>query len=142
MQAGVANILGPGTTTRAIARALTVEKSLVGVDVVRDGQLMAKDVTQAQLLNLTETTPARIIVTPIGGQGFLFGRGNQQIGPEVIRKVGRENIIVVSTSDKLRALRLQPLIVDTGDPEVDALLAGYFSVVTGYKERIVYKVIS
>jgi predicted polyphosphate/ATP-dependent NAD kinase len=102
---------------------------------------VAKDVTQAQLLNLTETMPARIIVTPIGGQGFLFGRGNQQIGPEVIRKVGRENIIVVSTSDKLRALRLQPLIVDTGDAEVDALLAGYFNVVTGYKERMVYKVI-
>jgi predicted polyphosphate/ATP-dependent NAD kinase len=142
LQAGVAYILGPGTTTRAIAQALTVEKTLVGVDVVRDGRLMAKDVTQEQLLNLTETMPARIIVTPIGGQGFLFGRGNQQIGPEVIRKVGRENIIVVSTSDKLRALRLQPLIVDTGDPEVDALLAGYFSVVTGYKERIVYKVIS
>jgi predicted polyphosphate/ATP-dependent NAD kinase len=141
MQAGVAYILGPGTTTRAIAQALTVEKTLVGVDVVRDGQLLAKDVTQAQLLNLTESMPARIIVTPIGGQGFLFGRGNQQIGPEVIRRVGRENIIVVSTSDKLRALRFQPLIVDTGDAEVDALLAGYFIVATGYKERMVYKVV-
>jgi predicted polyphosphate/ATP-dependent NAD kinase len=86
--------------------------------------------------------PAKIIVTPIGGQGFLFGRGNQQIGPEVIRKVGRENIIVVSTSDKLRALRLQPLIVDTGDAEVDALLEGYFHVVTGYKEQMMYKVVS
>ncbi len=142
MQSGVAYILGPGTTTRAIAQELNVEKTLVGVDVVRDGKLIAKDVTQAQLLDLLETMPARIIVTPIGGQGFLFGRGNQQIGPEVIRKVGRENIIVVSTSDKLRALRLQPLIVDTGDAEVDALLAGYFSVVTGYKERMVYKVVS
>ena len=142
MQAGVAYILGPGTTTRAIAQALTVEKTLVGVDVVRDGQLIAKDVGQAQLLSLIETMPARIVVTPIGGQGFLFGRGNQQIGPEVIRKVGRENIIVVSTSDKLRALRLQPLIVDTGDDEADALLAGYFNVVTGYKERMVYKVVS
>ena len=139
---GIAYILGPGTTTRAIARELNVEKTLVGVDVVRDGQLIAKDVTQAQLLNLLETMPARIIVTPIGGQGFLFGRGNQQIGPEVIRKVGRENIIVVSTSAKLRALRLQPLIVDTGDAEVDALLEGYFHVITGYKEQMVYKVIS
>src|SRR4030042_472561 len=77
----------------------------------------------------------------MGGQGFLIGRGNQQIGPEVIRQVGRENIIVISTSDKLRALRLQPLIVDTGDAEVDALLAGYFNIVTGYKERMVYKVV-
>jgi predicted polyphosphate/ATP-dependent NAD kinase len=142
MQAGVAYILGPGTTTRAIAQALAVEKTLVGVDVVRDGKLVAKDVTQAQLLRLTKTLPARIIVTPIGGQGFLFGRGNQQIGPEVIRRVGRENILVVSTADKLRALRLQPLLVDTGDAEVDALLAGYLTIVTGYKERMVYKVVS
>jgi predicted polyphosphate/ATP-dependent NAD kinase len=142
MQSGVAYILGPGTTTRAIAQELNVEKTLVGVDVVRDGKLIAKDVTQKQLLELIEAMPAKVIVTPIGGQGFLFGRGNQQIGPEVIRKVGRGNIIVVSTSDKLRALRMQPLIVDTGDPEVDALLEGYFSVVTGYKEQMVYKVIS
>jgi predicted polyphosphate/ATP-dependent NAD kinase len=86
--------------------------------------------------------PAKIVVTPIGGQGFLFGRGNQQIGPAVIRKVGRENIIVVSTTDKLCALRMQPLLVDTGESEVDALLEGYFTVVTGYKERMVYKVVS
>jgi predicted polyphosphate/ATP-dependent NAD kinase len=142
MEAGVAYILGPGTTTRAIAQALNLEKTLVGVDVVRDGRLTAKDVTQAQLLDLTETVPARIVVTPIGGQGFLFGRGNQPIGPEVICRVGRENIIVVGTADKLRALRLQPLIVDTGDTEVDALLAGYFNIVTGYRERMVYKVVS
>jgi predicted polyphosphate/ATP-dependent NAD kinase len=142
MQPGVVFILGPGTTIRAIAQALTVEKTLVGVDVVRDGQLLAKDVNQAQLLGLTKTAPSRIVVTPIGGQGFLFGRGNQQIGPEVIRQVGRENIIVVSTADKLRALRLQPLLVDTGDADADALLAGYFNVVTGYKERMVYKVVS
>jgi predicted polyphosphate/ATP-dependent NAD kinase len=142
MQSGIAYILGPGTTTRAIAQELNVEKTLVGVDVVRDGKLIAKDVTQKQLLELTEAMPAKIIVTPIGGQGFLFGRGNQQIGPEVIRKVGRENIIVVGTSNKLRALRFQPLLVDTGDSEVDALLTGYFNVVTGYQERMVYKVIS
>lgn len=140
MRAGVAYILGPGTTTRAIAQALNLEKTLVGVDVVCDGKLFARDVTQTQLLDLLETTSAKIIVTPIGGQGFLFGRGNQQIGPEVIRKVGRENILVVSTADKLRALRMQPLLVDTGDSEVDVLLAGYFTVVTGYRERMMYKV--
>jgi len=141
MEPGVAYILGPGTTTRAIAQALGVEKTLVGVDVIRDGQLIGRDVTQAQLLQVVETMPARIIVTPIGGQGFLFGRGNQQIGPEVIRKVGRENIIVISTASKLRGLRFQPFLVDTGDAEVDALLAGYFIVITGYRERMVYKVI-
>jgi predicted polyphosphate/ATP-dependent NAD kinase len=142
MQAGMAYILGPGTTTRAIAHALNLKKTLVGVDVICDGKLIAQDVTQSQLLALLGTTHARIIVTPIGGQGFLFGRGNQQIGPEVIRKVGRENIIVVSTSAKLNALRLQPLLVDTGNAEVDKLLAGYFNVITGYSERVTYKVVS
>jgi predicted polyphosphate/ATP-dependent NAD kinase len=142
MQAGMAYILGPGTTTRAVAEALKLEKTLVGVDVVRDGKLIARDVTHSQLLRLLETMPAQIIVTPIGGQGFLFGRGNQQIGPEVIRKIGRENILVVSTSDKLRALRSQPFLVDTGDSAVDALLAGYFTVITGYKERVMYKAVS
>lgn len=140
MQADVAYILGPGTTTRAIAQRLNVEKTLVGVDVVRNGQLVARDVSQSQLLELLEQFPGVIIVTPIGGQGFLFGRGNQQIGPQVIRKVGRENILVVSTAHKLCALRMQPLLVDTGDAQVDQLLAGYFSVVTGYRERMVYKV--
>ena len=142
MQAGVVYILGPGTTIRAIAQGLKVEKTLVGVDILCDGKLIGKDVSQFQILDLIRARPAKIVVTPIGGQGFLFGRGNQQIGPEVIRNVGRENIIVVSTSDKLRALRTQPLLVDTGDADVNALLAGYFSVITGYKERTVYKVVA
>jgi len=142
MQPGVLYILGPGTTTRAIARQMDVPKTLVGVDVVCDGNLVAQDVNQSQLLTMIETAPAKIVVTPIGGQGFLFGRGNQQIGPEVIRRVGRENIIVVSTSDKLNALRAQPLLVDTGSPDVDAMLAGYFTVITGFAERTVYRVAS
>jgi predicted polyphosphate/ATP-dependent NAD kinase len=142
MQTDVAYILAPGTTTRAIARALNLEKTLVGVDVVRNGKLIVQDATHAQLLDLVNKMPTRIIVTPIGGQGFLFGRGNQQIDPEVIRKVGRENIIVVSTSSKLNALRLQPLLVDTGDETVDELLAGYFPVITGYNEQRMHKVVS
>ena len=117
-----------------------MEKTLVGVDVVCNGKLILQDATQAQLLDLVNGTPARIIVTPIGGQGFLFGRGDQQISPEVIRKVGRENIIVVSASSKLNALRFQPLLVDTGDEIVDQLLAGYFPVITGYNEQMMCKV--
>jgi predicted polyphosphate/ATP-dependent NAD kinase len=142
MQTGVRYILGPGTTTRAIADALNVEKTLVGVDVICDGRLIGKDVTQEQLISLIEAVPAQIIVTPIGGQGFLFGRGNQQIGPEVIRKVGRENIIVASTFNKLRTLHAQPFIVDTGDTEVDTMLTGYITVITGYKEHAIYRIIA
>jgi predicted polyphosphate/ATP-dependent NAD kinase len=79
-------------------------------------------------------------VTPVGGQGFLFGRGNQQISPKVIQKVGRDNIIVVSLSEKLNALQGEPLLVDTGDPSLDEMLAGYMSMVVGYRERVVYRV--
>jgi predicted polyphosphate/ATP-dependent NAD kinase len=142
MRSNILYILGPGTTTRTLAQKLGLAKTLVGVDVIRGRVLIAQDVTQAQLLTLIESGPAKIIVTPIGGQGFLFGRGNQQIGPEVIRRVGRENIIVISTPDKLNALRMQPLLVDTGDDEVDALLVGHFTIITGYHERTVYRVVS
>jgi predicted polyphosphate/ATP-dependent NAD kinase len=141
MEAGCLYILGPGTTTRAIAARLGLPKTLIGVDVVANGKLAAADANQAQLLALLEGRPAKIVVTPIGGQGYLFGRGNQQIGPQVIRRVGRENIVVISTPGKIHALGGRPLWVDTGDREVDEMLGGYFRVVTGYKEQIVYKVV-
>jgi predicted polyphosphate/ATP-dependent NAD kinase len=102
--------------------------------------VIAADANESQLLALLEGQKAKIIVTPIGGQGYIFGRGNQQISPRVIEKVGRENIIVVSTPDKLHALGTQPLLVDTGDRAVDESLSGYTTVVTGYNERAVRKV--
>jgi predicted polyphosphate/ATP-dependent NAD kinase len=104
---------------------------------------LATDANEAQLLALLDEGDgrrAKIVVTPIGGQGYLFGRGNQQISPRVIQKVGRENIVVVSTPDKLYALGSQPLLVDTGDRPVDEMLSGYMMVVTGYNERAVRKV--
>jgi predicted polyphosphate/ATP-dependent NAD kinase len=143
MEPGVVYILGPGTTTRTIAEALGVEKTLLGVDVVRDGQVIARDANEARLLALLDehrSSEARIIVTPIGGQGYLFGRGNQQISPSVIERVGREQILAVSTPDKLYHLGTQPLLVDTGDREVDEMLSGYITVVTGTNERAVRKV--
>jgi predicted polyphosphate/ATP-dependent NAD kinase len=133
--------IGPGTTTRAIAAKLGLDKTLLGVDVVLNGKLLAADVNEAQLLAMLEAGQrAKIVVTPIGGQGHIFGRGNQQLSPKVIKKVGRENIIVVSTKEKLYSLGSRPLLVDTGDPGVDQMLGGYLAVVTGYRERAVRKV--
>jgi predicted polyphosphate/ATP-dependent NAD kinase len=147
MEDGILYIIGPGTTTRAITNELGLEKTLLGVDVVIRGageeakaRLVAADANESQLLALLEGQKAKIIVTPIGGQGYIFGRGNQQISPRVIEKVGRENIVVVSTPDKLHALGTQPLLVDTGDRAVDESLSGYTTVVTGYNERAVRKV--
>ncbi|HJX38407.1 MAG TPA: ATP-NAD kinase family protein, partial [Anaerolineae bacterium] len=130
-------ILGPGTTVRAVAERLGLEKTLLGVDVTLAGQLVALDVGEAQLLELLRGNRAKIVVTPIGGQGCIFGRGNQQISPRVITEVGKGNIIVVSTVEKLNSRGGQPLWVDTGDREVDEMLSGYARVVTGYHEQIV-----
>jgi predicted polyphosphate/ATP-dependent NAD kinase len=136
-------IIGPGTTTRAIAEEMGLEKTLLGVDAVLNRELIARDVSEAQLLALLDghgDGEVRIVVTPIGGQGYLFGRGNQQISPRVIERVGREQVMVVSTPEKLYALGSQPLLVDTGNRAVDEMLSGYLTVVTGYNERAVRKV--
>lgn len=139
MEPGTLYALGPGTTTRAIATRLGVPKTLVGVDAVRGGALVAADVSERQLLDLIADQPARVVVTPIGGQGFLFGRGNQPLGPRVLRQVGRDRISVVCTPAKLAALGGRPFLVDTGDPATDAWLAGYVSVIAGYHDRVIYK---
>ena len=133
-------VIGPGTTTRAIASRLGLNKTLIGVDVICNGKLVAADVNESQLLRLLEGRKAKVIVTPIGGQGYIFGRGNQQISPSVIKKVGKQNVIVVSTADKIHSLRGRPFLVDTGDVTVDQMLSGYVRVVTGYNEQIIYKV--
>ncbi len=106
-----------------------------------DGKIIAADAGEADLLYLlAETSPAGIIVTPIGGQGCLLGRGNQPISPLVIRKVGRSHIHVISTPEKIQRLHGSSLWVDSGDDGVDEMLSGYFQVLTGYKESIMVKV--
>jgi predicted polyphosphate/ATP-dependent NAD kinase len=134
------HIIGPGTTTRAITSRLGLDKTLIGVDVVSGGELVAKDVNESHLLELLDGRRAGIIVTPIGGQGYIFGRGNQQISPRVIEAVGKDSITVVSTTEKIHGLSGRPLLVDTGNRAVDRMLSGYVQVVTGYNERIVYRV--
>ena len=133
-------ILGPGTTLRPIMERLGLQKTLLGVDVVENKRLLASDVNEKRLNEIIDDRNAKIIVTVIGGQGFLFGRGNQQISPKIIRKVGRDNIIVVATPEKLASLRGRPLLVDSGDKKVDRMLGGYIQVITSYGRRSVYPV--
>ena len=83
---------------------------------------------------------AFIVVTVIGGQGHVFGRGNQQLSPAVIRRVGADHVLVIATQTKLLSLEGRPLLVDTGDPALDADLCGYVKVVTGLGERTMYRV--
>ena len=93
MSDGAIWILGPGTTTRHIATALGLPKTLIGVDLYRNLEPIAKDANERDMLRWLDGAPARIVVTPIGGQGYLFGRGNQQLSPDVIRRVGKANIL-------------------------------------------------
>ncbi len=136
-------ILGPGSTVFGVEQRLGVEGTLLGVDVMRGHELVALDATERRLLELLgpkEGQKAKIVVTIIGGQGYIFGRGNQQISPRVIERVGRENIVVVATKTKVAALGGRRLLVDTGSEETNAMLCGYVRVVTGYDEEIVAKV--
>jgi predicted polyphosphate/ATP-dependent NAD kinase len=136
-------ILGPGTTTRAITTRLGLPKTLLGVDVVRDGRVVASDANERDLLRLLAGgSPATVVVTPIGGQGYIFGRGNQQVSPDVLRLVGRDNMLIVATTGKLASLYGAPLLLDTGDPELDAQLGGFARVVTGYRSEAVYAITS
>lgn len=139
MEENTLYILGPGTTLKTLADELGVPKTVLGVDAVYNKKLIGKDLNEQQLLSLLDRyRRAKIIVTPIGGQGFIFGRGNQQISPNVIRRVGKKNIVVIATRRKIS--RLKTLRIDTGDPRVDAMLRGYIRVVVDYNEELVVKV--
>ncbi len=127
-------LIGPGTTTRAIMERLGLPHTLLGVDVVRDKRLVAADVNESQILKLIEARPAKIVVTVIGGQGHILGRGNQQLSPRVLRQVGTENLMVVATREKLATLGGRPLLVDTGDERLNRELSGYAKVITGLGE--------
>jgi len=142
MEAGRTYLVGPGSTTAAIMAKLGLPNTLLGVDAVRDGQLLATDADEARLLELLAASPggAAIVVTVIGGQGHVFGRGNQQFSPRVIRQVGLDYIILVAAKSKIAALEGRPLLVDTDDPALDRELCGWRSVITGYDDRILYRV--
>lgn len=134
-------VLGPGRTVSRIAEKLGVEgKTLLGVDVVHNRRIVLRDADEESLYRLVSQHRGRvkIVVSPIGGQGFIFGRGNQQISPRIIGIVGRDNIIVVAAPSKLN--RLRSLRVDTGSESVDSLLRGYMRVLTGYGRYRVVRV--
>ena len=133
-------IVGPGTKTRAIMDRLGLKNTLLGVDAVSNKRLVGLDLNEAQLLKMIEGRKARIVIGVIGRQGYIFGRGNQQISPKIINQAGKENIKVVATKSKVFSLRGAPLLVDTGDDEVNEMLTGYIQVTSGFGETIVLKV--
>jgi len=127
-------ILGPGTTVKCVADLLGVEKTLLGVDLYRNMTVM-KDVNEKEISSkIKDWKNTWIVLSPIGRQGMLLGRGNQQISPEIIRKISKEHIIVAATRDKIQGIEGGVLRVDTGDAGVDAMLKGFIKVAIDYRE--------
>jgi predicted polyphosphate/ATP-dependent NAD kinase len=130
----VTYVFGPGSTVGAIEAELGFDGTPLGVDVWRDGEVLARDASEADVLeHLGERNV--VVVSPIGGQGFVFGRGNDQISPAVLR---RSEVEVVASKSKLDDVGV--LRVDTGDSEVDESLRGWQKVRVGRFERRMMKV--
>jgi predicted polyphosphate/ATP-dependent NAD kinase len=132
-------IIGPGTTTMEVKNKLGIEGTLLGVDAIRNGKSVKKDASEKDLLEAIEKFGGKviIIVSPIGSQGFIFGRGNQQISPVVIERV--DDIVVIASPDKLEFT--PALHVDTGNPELDNKLRGYVKVLSGYHDFKMMRVV-
>lgn len=140
MEPATRYIMGSGSTVKAVMDELGLQNTLLGVDLIEDHTLVGSDFTAQQLLEETSGRKTKLVITIIGGQGHILGRGNQQLSPELIKQIGKENIIVIATKTKLEALQGRPLIVDSGDPEVDKSLAGVIAVTTGYHDSVLYRI--
>ncbi|ALQ54338.1 ATP-NAD kinase [Pseudoalteromonas issachenkonii] len=140
MDADTLYVMGSGSTVGAVMEEMGLENTLLGVDLVEDQALVGQDLTAQQLLELTTGRETKLVITLIGGQGHIFGRGNQQLSPALIKAIGRDNIIVVATKTKLQALNGRPLICDTGDSKLDDELSGYIRVTSGFNDYIMYAV--
>jgi predicted polyphosphate/ATP-dependent NAD kinase len=130
MEEGVVYVMGPGSTVKAVSKFLGLDFTLLGVDLLYGKKLIKADANENEILEEISGRKAHIVVSPIGGQGFIFGRGNQQISAEVLRKLGRESVTVISTRDKLAGLDL--LRIDTGDEQLDSHFRGPIKVLVDY----------
>jgi predicted polyphosphate/ATP-dependent NAD kinase len=141
-------VIGSGSTTAFLMEELALNGTLLGVDVVSQQQVIKNDITEPELWALLNShqqqkhQQPKLVITLIGGQGHIFGRGNQQLSPRIIEFIGKDNIIIIATKSKLTALAARPLIADTGDSKLDRYLTGFMPVITGYNDQVLYPVAS
>lgn len=140
MDEDVYYIIGSGSTTRGILNELNLPSTLLGVDIIKNKKFVAKDVYEQQILDIITDQPTKLVVTPMGGQGYLLGRGNQQLSDKVLDKITKENLIILATPLKLDALKKRPLLVYTGNEAMDRKISGYYRVIVGYGKYVIYKV--
>jgi predicted polyphosphate/ATP-dependent NAD kinase len=140
MEDDVLYLIGSGKTTLAIMNELHLDNTLLGIDAIINHQLLQADVSEGDILGYLEQYPCQAVISIIGGQGHIIGRGNQQLSAKVLTKLGKENLKVISTKAKISALEGRPLIVDSGDNDLDELFSGTIEVTTGYQDQIIYPV--
>lgn len=140
MEKDVVYIIGPGTTPRAITDRLGLPSTLLGMDAIKNGKLIGRDLCEQEILHLVMLYDCRVVITVIGGQGHVFGRGNQQLSPRIIRELTMAKITVIATKKKLFDLLPASLIADTGDAALDKELSGYVRVVTGFHDSVVFPI--
>ena len=133
-------VMGSGSTVAFIMQELGLDNTLLGVDIIKGTQLLASDVTANELLELTTGQECKLVLTLIGGQGHIIGRGNQQLSAAFLKRLNKSNIILVATKTKLGNLAGRPLIVDSDDLTLDEHLSGLINVVTGYHDQVLYPI--
>lgn len=133
-------IVGPGSTTFGILNHWGLEGTLLGLDLLLGDRLLERDVDATTLERhvLDHPGPVLLVITAIGGQGHVIGRGNQQLTPAVLHRVGRDSLRIVATKTKLKTLSGRPLLMDSGDAELDREWSGYVPVLTGYEDAVLY----
>lgn len=140
MEPGACYLIGAGTTTRRIMERLDLPYTLIGVDMVCDKELVEPDVYGNRILELAGHRPLKLVLSVTGGQGFLLGRGNQQLTPAVLARIGADNLTIVATQLKLASLGGRPLLLDTGSEALDRAFSGYYKVITGPNRYVVARV--
>lgn len=141
LEPDVLYLVGSGKTTQHFMEYLHLPNTLLGVDAMVNETVVAQDLNEQSILALlSQYSQAKIMVSVIGGQGHVFGRGNQQLSSDVIKKVGRENLMILSTKTKLSQLQGRSLIADTSDVALDNALAGHIEVITGYQDKVLYPI--
>ena len=135
-------ILGSGGTINRIGNHLGLDLTLLGIDILHKGELFT-DLNEQQLLEIITPFGGEklLLLSPMGGQGFLIGRGNLQLSPNVLRAIGHESVLGVATPSKLIGLNF--LRIDTGDPELDLTFQEkrFIKLLQGYRTTRVIRVL-
>lgn len=141
MEEDVYYIIGSGSTTARIMEELELEGTVLGVDIIKNKKLVQKDVNEQEIIDIIQGQPARLVVTPMGGQGYIFGRGNQQLSAKVLSHLDKEDVSIVASAQKMQGLKSNPLLIYTGDDQIDEKFSGYYRVIIAYDQTKMHKAV-